>query len=159
MHVDLYEKVWMWASAVLIAVFLGAVALGAATHAIHPPSHVETVDPARLSEHPEFGQPAVTTRPDGSAVVPVVSEVFAFRPDPIHVPAGQPVTFRLTSADVVHGFQIVGTNANAMALPGYVSQFTVTFDRPGEYLVVCNEYCGLLHHNMTGKLIVGGGAP
>jgi cytochrome c oxidase subunit 2 len=68
------------------------------------------------------------------------------------------VTFRLTSADVIHGFQIVGTNANAMAIPGYVSQFTVTFDEPGEYLVVCNEYCGLLHHNMTGKVIVTGGA-
>jgi cytochrome c oxidase subunit 2 len=156
MHVELYEKAWMWASAALIAMFLGAVALGAATQAIHPPSHVETVDPAGLSSHPEFGAPVVTPQPDGGVVVPVVSEFFAFRPDPIRVPAGRPVTFRLTSADVIHGFQVVGTNANAMAIPGYVSQFTLTFDRPGEYLVVCNEYCGLLHHNMTGKLIVEG---
>ena len=159
MHVELYEKIWMWAAAGLIAVFLAAILLGAGAQAIHPPSHVETVDPTRLSEHPEFGQPGVTTRPDGSVVVTLVSEMFSWSPDPIEVPLGRPVTFRLTSADVLHGFQVVGTNANAMAIPGYVSQFTVTFNEPGEHLVVCNEYCGLLHHGMTGRLIVGGVAP
>jgi cytochrome c oxidase subunit II len=156
MHVDLYEKVWMWASAALIVLFLGAIGVGAGSQAIHPPSHVETVDPTRLSENAEFGHPGVATQPDGSVVVTVVSEMFGFRPDPIRIPAGRPVTFRLTSPDVIHGFLVVGTNANAMAIPGYVSQFTLTLDRPGEYLVVCNEYCGLLHHNMTGKLIVEG---
>ena len=86
----------------------------------------------------------------------VVAEIFLFSPDPIEVPAGRPVTFRLTSPDVLHGFQVVGTNSNALAVPGYVSQFTVTFPRPGEYQVLCNEYCGILHHNMTGKLVVTG---
>ena len=64
------------------------------------------------------------------------------------------VTFRLTSVDVIHGFQIVGTNANTMVVPGYVSEFTTVFDRPGEYLIVCNEYCGLSHHVMHATLIV-----
>jgi cytochrome c oxidase subunit 2 len=57
---------------------------------------------------------------------------------------------------VIHGFEVVGTNANAMAIPGYVSQFTVTFPKPGEYVIACHEYCGLLHHAMVGKLIVRG---
>jgi len=30
----------------------------------------------------------------------------------------------------------------------------VTFNEPGEYLIGCNEYCGTMHHNMVGKLIV-----
>jgi cytochrome c oxidase subunit 2 len=68
--------------------------------------------------------------------------------------SGRPVTFRLTSPDVVHGFQIVGTNANLMVVPGYVSEVTTTFPRAGEYLVVCNEYCGLSHHLMAARLIV-----
>ncbi len=85
---------------------------------------------------------------------PVVAQMFAFSPDPIEVPANRPVTFRVTSADVIHGFEVIGTNANAMAVPGYVTQFTVTFARPGEYLIACHEYCGILHHNMVGKLIV-----
>jgi cytochrome c oxidase subunit II len=80
--------------------------------------------------------------------------MFMFSPDPIEVPANVRVTFRITSADVVHGFQVVGTNANAMAIPGYVTQFSVTFSRRGEYLVACNEYCGLMHHAMVGKVVV-----
>ena len=159
MQVDLYEKIWMWASAGLIALFVGAILFGAGSQAIHPPSHVETLDPTRLSEHPEFGSPGVTTRADGSVQVSAVAEMFVFSPDPIEVPAGRPVTFRITSPDLIHGFQIVGTNVNAMVIPGYVSQLTVTFDRPGEHLIVCNEYCGLLHASMVGKLVVTGGQP
>jgi len=153
-HVELYERIWMWAAGGLLLLFLGAIFLTAGLHAVQPPSHLETVDPTMLAADPEFGKPGVTTRADGSVVVSVVAQTFSFSPDPIEVPANRPVTFRITSADVVHGFEVVGTNANAMAIPGYVSQFTVTFREPGEYVVGCNEYCGTLHHNMVGKLIV-----
>lgn len=154
MHVELYERIWMWAAGGLLVLFLGAIFLTAGLHAVQPPSHVETVDPTTLANDPEFGKPAVVTRADGGVVVSVVAQTFSFSPDPIEVPANRPVTFRLTSADVVHGFEVIGTNANAMVIPGYVSQFTVTFPQPGEYIVGCNEYCGTLHHNMVGKLIV-----
>ena len=154
MNVAFYERIWMWAATAIIAIFLGAIFVTAAAQAVEPPSHIETVDPATILSHPEFGKPAITTRPDGSVVVPVVAGMFSFAPDPIEVPANVRVTFRLTSADIIHGFQVVGTNANAMAIPGYVSQFTVTFPKPGEYAIACNEYCGLLHHNMVGKLVV-----
>jgi cytochrome c oxidase subunit II len=154
MHVDLYERIWMWAAAGLIVLFLGAIGLTAGMQAVHPPSHIETIDPTALSSSPEFATGGVVAHPDGRVVVSVVATVFSFGPDPIEVPANAPVTFRITSGDVVHGFQVVGTNANAMAIPGYVSQFTTTFARPGEYIVACHEYCGLLHHVMVGKLIV-----
>jgi cytochrome c oxidase subunit II len=154
MHVDLYERIWMWAATALIVLFLGTIALTASLQAAHPPSHIETVDPTTLATHPEFGNPTISENPDGSVSVSVRAEMFSFTPDPIEVPANRPVTFRLTSADVLHGFQIVGTNANAMAIPGYVSQFTVAFPRPGEYVIACNEYCGLMHHGMVGRLIV-----
>jgi cytochrome c oxidase subunit II len=83
--------------------------------------------------------------------------MFSFSPNPIEVPVNRPVTFRLTSSDVDHGFEIVGTNANAMAIPGYVSQFTVTFTKPGTYTIGCNEYCGVMHHGMAGTLVVEDG--
>jgi cytochrome c oxidase subunit 2 len=134
--------------------FLATIVLTTVTQAIQPPSHVETVDPTTIASHPEFGKPTVTTRPDGSVVVSVVASMFSFVPDPIEVPAHVPITFRITSMDVVHGFEVVGTNINATAVPGYVSEFTVTFDTPGERTVACNEYCGLMHHAMVGKLIV-----
>ena len=154
MNVELYERIWMWAAAGLLLLFLGAIFLTAGVQAVQPPSHIETVDPTTLPTHPEFGAPGVKMRPDGSIVVSIVAQMFSFSPDPIEVPANRPVTFRLTSADVIHGFEVVGTNANAMAIPGYVSQFTVTFKEPGEYVIGCNEYCGTMHHNMVGKLIV-----
>jgi cytochrome c oxidase subunit 2 len=152
--IDLYEKIWMGAAAVLIVVFLTAIVVVAAAHAVRPPSHIETIDPTTIADDPEFGDPGVEIRADGSVVVSVLAEMFIFTPDPIEIPAGRPVTFRLTSADVIHGFEVVGTNANSMVVPGYVSEFTMTFDRPGEYLVLCHEYCGELHHEMVGKLIV-----
>jgi cytochrome c oxidase subunit II len=156
MNVELYERIWMWCAGVIIVIFLGTIFVMAGAQAVHPASHLETVDPTALAEHPEFANPAVTSRPDGTVVVSVVATMFSFSPDPIEVPANRPVVFRLTSDDVVHGFQVVGTNANAMAIPGYVSQFTVTFAKPGEYLITCHEYCGLVHHSMVGRLIVKG---
>lgn len=159
MSVERYEKIWMWGAGMLIVMFLGAISLTAGLDAVHPPSHLETVDPAALDAHPEFGKPSVAVRADGTVVVTVVASMFSFAPDPIAVPANRPVTFRLTSPDVIHGFQVVGTNANAMVVPGYVSEFTVTFTIPGEYLITCNEYCGIAHHAMVGKLIVKPQAP
>lgn len=157
MNVDFYERIWMWAAVGIITVFLISIAITTFGQAIVPPSHVETIDPESVRTDAEFAEPGVTLNADGSATVVVQAFMFAFLPNEIRVPRGRPVTFRLTSPDVIHGFQIVQTNGNAMVVPGYVSQFTTTFDEAGEYLIVCNEYCGLGHHNMFGKLIVEDG--
>lgn len=153
MNVPLYEKIWMWASGVLIVAFIGTVVIGAAGSSLQPPSHVETIDPTKVWSDARFAQRGVVSTARGATVV-AIGMMFAFSPAEFRVPAGRPVTFRLTSADVTHGFQIVGTNGNTMVVPGYISQFTTTFSRAGEYLIVCNEYCGLGHHLMFGKLIV-----
>ena len=156
MNVPLYEKIWMWASALIIVAFLTTVAVGVAGSALQPPSHVETIDPRTVWSDARFAKRGVTVD-EGGATVVLIAMMFAFQPAEIRVPAGRPVTFRMTSADVIHGFQIVGTNGNTMVVPGYVSQFTTVFRTPGEYLIVCNEYCGLSHHLMSAKLIVEGG--
>ena len=109
MNVELYERIWMWAAVGLLVVFLGTIVLTAASDAVHPPSHMETVDPAGLANDAEFGKPAVTMRPDGTVVVSVIAQMFSFAPDPIEVPANRPVTFRITSADVMHGFEIANS--------------------------------------------------
>jgi cytochrome c oxidase subunit II len=153
MNVPLYEKIWMWAAGGIIAAFIAIVLITAVGGALQPPSHVETIDPTKVFTDPRFAHPAVTLTANGATVV-AFGMMFAFTPAEIHVPAGKPVTFRMTSADVTHGFLIVGTNANTILVPGYVSQFTTVFQRPGEYLIVCNEYCGLGHHLMSAKLIV-----
>lgn len=69
-------------------------------------------------------------------------------------PTGSTVKIHVTSPDVVHGFQVVGTNINMMAEPGLISTYEMTFDDPGEHLIVCNEYCGVGHTDMTSTLKV-----
>jgi cytochrome c oxidase subunit II len=154
MNVDLYERIWMWAATALIVMFLAAILIPAAVSAIHPSSHIETVDPTTLAEHPEFATGGVRPNESGGVTVSVAASMFSFTPDPIEVPAGKPITFRITSSDVIHGFQVIGTNVNAMVVPGYVSQTMVSFDKPGTYAIACHEYCGLFHHEMVGTLVV-----
>lgn len=154
MRVDLYEKIWMYAAAGIILVFLASMGYTTLGRALQPPSHIETIDPAAVRADPEFGSPGVTIHDDGTATVVIQAFMFAFLPLEIRVPRGRDVTFRMTSPDVIHGFQIVQTNGNTMVVPGYVSQFTTRFDRAGEYLIVCNEYCGVGHHVMSATLIV-----
>ena len=154
MQVDLYERWWLWISTAMIVAFLGALFVTAGLQAVHPPSHVETIDPERVRIDTEFASPGVSETADGEILVVAVAELFRFQPQSIRVPVGRPVTFRITSPDVIHGFQIVGTNVNLMVAPGYVSEVTVELPRAGEYLIVCNEYCGVSHHLMEGRLIV-----
>jgi cytochrome c oxidase subunit 2 len=158
MNVPLYERFWMWASALIIVAFLTTIVVGVAGSALQPPSHVETIDPRTVWNDARFAKRGVSVDEHGATVV-VIAMMFAFQPAELRVPAGRPVTFRVTSADLTHGFQIVGTNGNTMVVPGYISQFTTVFKTPGEYLIVCNEYCGLSHHLMSARLIVEGERP
>jgi cytochrome c oxidase subunit 2 len=154
MDVDRYERAWMWAATGMLALFLTAIIVTAAVGGNHPASHIETVDPDTLGVEGEFASPRVTEAADGVLTVAMRAELFVFRPDVVRVPAGRRVRFRISSPDVLHGFQIVGTNVNMTVAPGYVSEAETTFARPGRYLVVCNEYCGLGHHVMQSTIIV-----
>jgi cytochrome c oxidase subunit 2 len=84
----------------------------------------------------------------------MVARMWNFDPVEIRIPAGSTVDIYVTSRDVVHGFHIERTLVNLMAIPGVVSYRRVQFDQPGEYQIICHEYCGVAHHNMAGKLIV-----
>lgn len=154
MKVDLYEKLWMWGVGAMLALFFTTTAWAALRSSAHPPSHVETIDPEKVFTDPRFASQGVSIAADGGVHVRVIGLTFAWLPAEVAVPAETPVTFHLTARDVVHGYQIVRSNGQAMVIPGYISRFTTQFDTPGEYLVVCNEYCGVGHHVMFGKLVV-----
>ncbi len=84
----------------------------------------------------------------------LLARMWNFEPVEIRIPAGSTVDIYVTSPDVVHGVHIERTLVNLMAIPGTVSYRRVQFDRPGEYQIICHEYCGVAHHAMAGKLIV-----
>ena len=58
------------------------------------------------------------------------------------------------SMDWNHGFSLQPVNINMQIVPGYEMVVTVTPDKSGEYTIVCNEYCGIMHHTMLGKIWV-----
>lgn len=153
MKVDLYERIWMWGVSVMLFIFFLSIAYEAVAKQAMPPSHIETIDPTTVLRDPRFQTQGVRVDPEGHIHVVVVGMMFVWLPGEITLPADTPVTFHITSPDVIHGFEIVRTNGQAMAIPGYVSQFTTQFGA-GEYLIACNEYCGLGHSNMSAKLHV-----
>ncbi len=79
------------------------------------------------------------------------------------VRTGSPVEFRVTSADVNHGFAIYTPSGHIVtqtqAMPGYTNKVLYTFTQPGTYTVQCLEYCGLGHApmNTTFQVVTAGG--
>lgn len=67
---------------------------------------------------------------------------------------GQEYRLHVSSADLQHGFSLQPVNMNFQILPGYDHVLTITPTISGEYQVICNEFCGIGHHLMTGKIIV-----
>ena len=158
-----YENIW-FGIAVVISVLLFVAVLtsfisgtysaiqGEGAHHITGVTNGR-LDPRNLAATP-FAQPGLRENPDGTLEAFVVARAFAFQPAALRVPAGRPVTIHITSADVMHGYQVEGTNINATAIPGQVASFTTTFRRPGTLSLICNEYCGVGHHNMLGRVVV-----
>ena len=67
-----------------------------------------------------------------------------------------PKTYRLhlTSLDYNHGFSLQPTNINIQVVPGFEHVVNVTPNQSGQFSVVCNEYCGINHHTMVGRMYV-----
>ncbi|HUO05126.1 MAG TPA: cytochrome c oxidase subunit II [Candidatus Binataceae bacterium] len=161
MEPESYEKGFLAASAVMLAIFLAALAYSAAAMGIALPGQTGAIycnvnQRLRkvLRSTPPFDSPGVHQTAPGKYDVVVIGQTWSYTPDRIEIPAGSEVTFRGTSSDVIHGFLIAGTNVNMMLVPGEISTLTYRFDKPGEYLLLCHEYCGRLHHTMSGKVIV-----
>lgn len=66
----------------------------------------------------------------------------------------QSYRLHLSSMDWNHGWSLQPTNINLQIVPGYEMVIEITPDTAGEFGVICNEYCGIGHHSMTGKIYV-----
>ncbi|PKM11607.1 MAG: cytochrome C oxidase subunit II [Gammaproteobacteria bacterium HGW-Gammaproteobacteria-3] len=150
------ERKWATIALLIAALFIGIIMIDALVHGINAPSNVETIDSARLHLSEEFAEDNLGVQTDGSGLITVrmVAGRYSFFPKHIDVPAETPVTFRWVSLDVLHGVHIPMTNMSTMIVPGYVAQVTTTFPKPGDYPVLCNEYCGLGHNHMWSNISV-----
>jgi len=144
------EKRWLRLMFGTLVVMMVIVVLTSAVAALHPPSNVEVIQASTLHLGGEFAESNLGTaiEPDGSATVRLIAEQYDFVPHCVEVPVNTPVRFRITSADVVHGFLLPHTNVNTMVMPGFVAEVRTRFDHVAEYAMPCHEFCGLGHHAM-----------
>jgi cytochrome c oxidase subunit 2 len=68
----------------------------------------------------------------------------------------QGVKYRLhlSALDVNHGFSLYPLNVNFQVVPGYDYGLEVTPSAAGDFRIICNEFCGIGHHSMVGRVIV-----
>lgn len=158
MHVHRFEKLWLVAAFVLIVLFIGTITYGAVGAGFGMVGDEGgQVNPTNPQNSSTFRAPGVYQAAENEYDVYVEAKRYRFVPgtqSPIQIPSNSTVTFHVVSGDVIHGFEVVGTNINTMAVPGQMAEITAEFDDPGTYGIVCNEYCGAAHHGMAGNITV-----
>lgn len=75
----------------------------------------------------------------------------------LKVNPGEKILFKISSNDVIHGFNIPSLRITGEIEPGETYSYWIQApEKPGEYVIQCTEYCGIGHYQMKGKIIVGG---
>jgi len=95
--------------------------------------------------------PIVEPPPGGDAYM--VARTWQFYPI-LKLKKGQTYRLHISSPDLQHGFSLQPLNMNFQVVPGYDHVLTITPTTSGTFSVICNEYCGLGHQTMTGRIIV-----
>jgi cytochrome c oxidase subunit II len=113
-----------------------AIALTTAGLTLAPPSS------ARAEETP------------GPRVVAITARRFEFAPKEITLKRGEPVTLRLSSEDVTHGFFMKALGIDAVIEPGQPTDVTITPQTTGSFTTICDHFCGEGHGNMHMTIVV-----
>ncbi len=143
---DKSEKLALSLSGLLLVVFFGAIMYAAMAKNIEVPTCITDMDPFTTDT-------LFQTGPD-SYELQMVARMWAFQPSTVRLPVGSTVDLYVTSQDIIHGFKIERHNVNLMAIPGAINYIRVTFDKPGEFLFACHEFCCAAHHTMAGRFII-----
>ena len=92
-------------------------------------------------------------RPPAGSDVYLIARMWQWTPV-LDLKKGETYRFHVSSIDLQHGLSIQPLNMNFQILPGYDYVLTLTPTQSGEYSVICNEYCLIGHHTMSGRIIV-----
>lgn len=107
--------------------------------------------------HADTGHDHGASATSGEPVdVYLMARKFSYSPDVLRLKAGVPYRFRMMADDITHGASIqLGAASRIIRLrPNVVTEQTLTFTQPGEYLVYCTVYCGPAHDAMQGRIVV-----
>ncbi len=92
--------------------------------------------------------------PAPGSEVYMLARMWSFHPAVLKLKKDAEYRIHLSSSDLQHGFSLQPMNMNFQITPGYDHVLTITPTVAGEYTVICNEFCGIGHHMMTGRIIV-----
>lgn len=106
---------------------------------------------AKYTVREENGVPVVA--PPAGADVYMLARLWEWWPI-LELEQGKSYRLHLSSLDWQHGFSLQPENINVQVHPEYELVMTVTPTSSGEFAVVCNEFCGIGHHTMVGKIYV-----
>lgn len=150
------ERWWLRIGMVMLIAFLAIVLIDAIQNSTQHSHGSFAMAPEKVLSTPPFDNPGTFENKDGTWTAVSVAYTFGFLPkEDLVVPVDTDIHFKVSSVDVVHGFQIPGrSNVNLEVLPGRVSEVTQRFDTPGRYLILCHQYCGAGHHFMTSHIRV-----
>jgi cytochrome c oxidase subunit II len=87
-------------------------------------------------------------------VVAISAKRFEFSPSQITLKKGEPVTLRLTTEDVKHGFLQKALKIDGDVVPGKTTEITFTPQTAGTFTTICDNFCGSGHGNMKMTIVV-----
>ncbi|GEM82478.1 MULTISPECIES: cytochrome c oxidase subunit II [Meiothermus] len=151
--IERYERAWILFGLAMITVFIILIGYMMLTMGNTNPVSAARIDATKVRTEGDFANPRVE-QVGNEYVAYVQAFSFGYLPMEMKFKAGQKVTFYITSPDVQHGFKVENTNINVQVIPGEVAKVSYTFKKPGEYNLICNEYCGIGHANMVSKIVV-----
>jgi cytochrome c oxidase subunit II len=87
-------------------------------------------------------------------IIPITARKFEYEPGELTLKLNEPVLFQLKSADVVMGFSVPDFGVRGTIIPGQVTEVPMTPTKTGEFIFLCDVFCGTGHENMEGTMRV-----
>jgi cytochrome c oxidase subunit 2 len=133
--------------------FIGQQNLSTETYKILPSAYEAKVEAfvKKFTVREEKSVPVV--KPPPGADVYLLGRLWSWWPI-LELEKGVSYRIHISSLDWQHGFSLQPTNINIQVHPGYEHILTLTPTETGEFGIICNEFCGIGHHQMTGKIYV-----
>lgn len=156
------EKLWVTVAFIWCLIMFGMMPFWHLKGGQNPSGIRSKVDPQAFASRVErFVQEYKVGEENGFPVVapPPGSEIYllarSFNWYPVlKLKSGAQYTLHLSALDVNHGFSLFPLNINFQVVPGYDYGLQITPQTTGDYKIMCNEFCGIGHHLMTGKITV-----
>jgi cytochrome c oxidase subunit II len=112
------------------------------------------VGAAMISGSESGWSPRLVLAAERPKVIEIKAKKYEFSPSQITLEKDAPVVLRLSSEDRAHGFFIKSLGVDVDIKPGQFTDVAITPAATGDYVVICDQYCGLGHGNMKMKLSV-----